>query len=194
LLDFFRSCCLLGSFLSGIAEMGKKLNMDVTDDIRILILLWKLGAKDKPAEISKAEWMAGCEALHVDSWDKFRKTVTPTLDTGFLDQTEFKDFYKFCFQFNRQGTHRTLEKEGVLLLLDMVLKDRVPKDRLESFCQFLKSSEGYERVTQDQWASFLDFSIECGDDLSSFDESTSAWPVLIDEYVEYMEQSQKMQE
>jgi Cullin binding len=34
--------------------------------------------------------------------------------------------------------------------------------------------------------SFLDFSQEVPD-LAAYDESSSAWPVLIDEYVEYME-------
>jgi len=83
--------------------------MDATEDIRILVLLWKMGCNDKPSQLSKDEWMQGCATLgKIDSWDKFRKQVVPTLDIGFLDQTEFKDFYKFCFQFNRQGTHRTL--------------------------------------------------------------------------------------
>lgn len=32
--------------------------------------------------------------------------------------------------------------------------------------------------------SFLDFSLECPD-LSQYDEEISAWPVLIDDYVDY---------
>lgn len=80
----------------------------------------------------------------------------------------------------------------MVALLKLVLKARVPDDRVDSFCQFLESSEDYSRVTLDQWSSFLDFSIEC-EDLSNYDESSSAWPVLIDEYVEYMEKQQKMQ-
>ena len=37
-----------------------------------------------------------------------------------MDNKEFRDFYRFCFQFNREGTHRTLEKDLVLVLLPMV--------------------------------------------------------------------------
>jgi hypothetical protein len=165
--------------------------MDATEDIRILVLLWKFGANDKPAQISKNEWMQGCSALSIDSWDKLTKTV-PSLDTGFLEQAEFKDFYKFCFQFNRQGTHRTLDKDLVLALLKLVLKDRIPDERLTTFCTFCEENVGYSRITLDQWTSFLDFCHEC-EDLAAYDESTSAWPVLIDEYVEYMEEKQKMQ-
>jgi Cullin binding len=159
------------------------LDIDPLEDIRVLVLLWKMGANEKPAQISKQEWMQGCAKLQVDSVAKF-EILLPSLDIGFLDQTEFKDFYKFCFQFNRQGTYRTLDKELVVALVKMVLKDRVPKDRLDSFCEFVESEETYTRITLDQWTSFLDFCYEC-EDLASYDESSSAWPVLIDEYVEF---------
>uniref|UniRef100_A0A7S0KXW4 Defective in cullin neddylation protein n=1 Tax=Asterionellopsis glacialis TaxID=33640 RepID=A0A7S0KXW4_9STRA len=176
--------------MEGISKLCDALEIDPLSDIRILVLLWKLGANEKPAEISQREWMAGCNKLQIDSLDKF-KTLLPSLDTGFLAPSEFKEFYKFCFQFNRQGTHRTLDKDMVIALLGMILTEggRIPQDRLDSFCQFLESSKSYSRITLDQWTSFLDFCLEC-EDLSSYDEATSAWPVLIDEYVEYMEDLQ----
>ncbi|CAB9516147.1 DCN1-like protein [Seminavis robusta] len=175
--------------MEGISQLCEKLDIDPLEDLRVLVLLWKMGANEKPAQISKQEWMQGCAKLNVDSIAKFQN-ILPSLDTGFLDQTEFKDFYKFCFQFNRQGTHRTLDKELVVALIKMVLKERIPKDRLDSFCDFVESQESYTRITLDQWTSFLDFCYEC-EDLSSYDESTSAWPVLIDEYVEFMEERAK---
>ena len=77
-----------------------------------------------------------------------------------------------------------------MALLGMVLKDRIPSDRLGTFSAFLEAQKSYTRITLDQWTSFLDFCYEC-EDLSTYDESTSAWPVLIDEYVEYVEEQQK---
>jgi len=171
--------------MEGIFTLGEKLGMDATEDIRILVLLWKMGCREKPAQLQKQEWMQGCSQLQVDTWDKV-KALVPSLETGFLEQTEFKDFYKFCFQFNRQGTHRTLDKELVTALLKLVLKDRISADRLETFCEFLEGAEQHTHITLDQWSSFLDFCYEC-EDLSTYDESTSAWPVVIDEYVEFME-------
>jgi hypothetical protein len=173
---------------SGIFKLGEKLGMDATEDIRILVLLWKMGCNDKPACISLDEWMQGCAALQVDTWTAMEQQV-PSLDTGFLEQTAFKEFYKFCFQFNRQGTHRTLDMDLVVALLQMVLKGRINDERLSTFCEFVEQSS-YKVITLDQWTSFLDFSYEC-EDLSLYDESTSAWPVLIDEYVEYTEDKQK---
>jgi len=178
--------------MEGISKFSERIGIDPMEDVRILVLIWKMtnGDTEKPAQISKTEWIRGCQKLQVDSIAKFQNLL-PSLEMGFLDQTEFKDFYKFCFQFNRQGTHRTLDKDLVVALLRLVVTNgRIPSDRLETFCTFLEtSSQNYTRITLDQWTSFLDFSHEC-EDLSTYDEANSAWPVLIDEYVEYMEKQQ----
>ena len=79
--------------MDGIAKLCEKLDLDPETDIRILVLLWKLGSKEKPAQITKDEFISGCYELQVDSIEKF-KTLLPSLDTGFLDQDEFKSFYK----------------------------------------------------------------------------------------------------
>ena len=79
--------------MEGISKLCEELEIDPLEDIRVLVLLWKLGANDKPAQINKEEWMLGCQKLQADSIDKF-KSILPSLDTGFLDQTAFKDFYK----------------------------------------------------------------------------------------------------
>lgn len=181
--------------MEGICKLCEQLKLDPLEDVRVLVLLHKLGANKKPAEISKEEWLSGCNRLRLDSVDKFKKYL-PALDTGFMDQEEFKEFYKFCFQFNRQGTHKTLEKDLVIALLKMCLtNDRIKSHRLNSFCEFLESTkdESYSKITLDQWRSFLDFSYEFPDDgsLMGYDESESAWPVLIDEYVEFMEKKRK---
>lgn len=175
--------------MEGISTLCDQLELDI-EDIRILVLLWKMNAVDKPAQISKEEWMTACNKMHIDSLEKIQ-SLLPMLDTGFMDHTEYKDFYKFCFQFNRQGTHRTLDKDLVIALLQIVVKDRIPQDRIDSFCTFLETCKGYTRITLDQWTSFLDF---CHDvqDLSAYDQDSSAWPVMIDEYVEYMEKQDKM--
>jgi Cullin binding len=78
----------------------------------------------------------------------------------------------------------------VVALLNMVLKGRIPDERLDTFCSFVETQTAYNRITLDQWSSFLDFCFEC-EDLSTYDEGMSAWPVLIDDYVKYMEDRQK---
>ena len=166
----------------------------MTEDTRLLVLLWKMDCcKDKSGAITWPEWKQGCEKLRVDTWEGLREQL-PGCELGFLENADFKDFYKFCFRFNLEGTHKTLDQELVVALLGLLLGDgeRVAKDRTDSFCQFLEAAaadakEQYAKITLDQWTSFLDFSLEVKD-LDNYDESTSAWPVLLEEYVEfYME-------
>jgi hypothetical protein len=78
----------------------------------------------------------------------------------------------------------------VVALLQMVVKGRIPDERLDSFCAFVESQTQYTRITLDQWTSFLDFCYDV-EDLSMYDESTSAWPVLIDDFVDYIKEQQK---
>lgn len=81
--------------MEGISLLCEQLDMDPMEDVRILVLLWRMGANDKPGMITKEEWMNGCQKLQVDSIVKFQ-SLLPSLDTGFLDHAEFKDFYKVC--------------------------------------------------------------------------------------------------
>jgi hypothetical protein len=93
--------------MEGISTLCHKLDIDPLEDIRVLILLWKLGATSKPAQITQEEWMNGCEKLGVDRISKFQ-SLLPSLETGFLDQEEFKDFYKVCICQHQKGSRGKL--------------------------------------------------------------------------------------
>jgi hypothetical protein len=140
----------------------------------------------QPGQLTQEQFERGCSRYGLDSESSLRNFL-PTLDTGFLDKKEFRDFYKFCFQFHRQQkTHRTLDKDLVAALLPLILQDRVPTHRTQSFGEFLLSSKdpAYDKITLDQWMSFLDFCNEF-DHVSTFDPDGSAWPTLIDDYVAF---------
>lgn len=179
--------------MDGISKLCELLEIDPFEDIRILVLLWKMGAgNEKPQHVTKNEWKDGCEKLNADSLDKL-KEMLPSLDTGFLEATEFRDFYKFSFKFNCEGTYKTIDKESITELNPMLLKDRIPQDRIMKFKEFLTKTDdtAYERITLDQWMTFLDFNLDC-QDLDEFDEENSAWPTLIDDYVDYLKDSMQM--
>lgn len=44
----------------------------------------------------------------------------PSFDLGFMEHDEFREFYRFCFQFSREGTHRTIERDVAVPLLQIV--------------------------------------------------------------------------
>ena len=118
--------------------------------------------------------------LEVDSIEKLRGML-PRLDPGFMEHPSFREFYRFVFQFSREGTHRTIEKDIVIDLLPLVMSNR--SIHLEPFLEFLRQCST-QRITLDQWNSFLEFSQSVSEDFEGYDED-GAWPLLIDEYVAY---------
>jgi hypothetical protein len=88
--------------MEGISKLAEHLGIDPMEDIRILVLLYKLGAKSKPAQISRSEWISGCEKLQLDSVDKL-KMLLPSLDLGFMERSEFREFHKVrqCISYFR---------------------------------------------------------------------------------------------
>lgn len=168
--------------MSGICQLGEDIGVDAATDVSILVLCWKLGAKAKPGHVMEAEWAEGMERLGADSTDKLKEQL-PSFDLGFMEGDEFREFYKFAFQFSREGTHRTIERDVAAPLLQMVMG---PRSRYtEKFVEFLQQCPANTRVTFDQWSSFLEFSNTVKDDFQGYDEE-GAWPILLDEFVEYM--------
>jgi hypothetical protein len=98
-----------------------------------------------------------------------------------MEHDTFRDFYRFCFKFNREDTQKkTIEKELVAQLLPMLLKDR---SRFTSpFVVFLASAP-VSRVSNDEWNSFLEFSKQFERGLDKYDADEGAWPSLLDSFV-----------
>ncbi|KAI8636909.1 Cullin binding-domain-containing protein, partial [Parasitella parasitica] len=57
----------------------------------------------------------------------------------------------------------------------------------KSFVQFVQEKKPVKVINKDQWSSLLDFCKAVPQDLSTYD-STSSWPVLFDDYVEWRQQ------
>lgn len=167
--------------MEGISMLSEQLEINPESDVRLLVLLWKLGASSKPGAITKTEFIEGMKTIRKNSVSDLKSHLA-TLDPGFLERPEFREFYKFVFQFSREGTYKTIEKEVVSSLLPIVLDtNRAP--HLESFLEFMKGCKE-TRITMDQWDSFLQFNYTVNYDCKNYDDD-GAWPLLLDEYVEY---------
>ena len=185
--------------------MCTSLEIDPESDVRLLALLWQLGAK-QPAMILREERATGappsfrsvpaaprgrdepsrglrfCEGMQgigCDSLEKLKAFVV-ALEPYALEKRAFRDFFKFVFLFSREGTHRTIEKDIVAALLPIAIGPR--SDHTAPFLAFLETS-ATTRVTLDQWCSFLEFSDKVGLEFEGYEED-GAWPLLLDEYVE----------
>jgi hypothetical protein len=154
--------------LEHICNFAVKLGMDPEKDVRLLVLLWKMNAVTKPGTIMRKEFVAGMtKELRKDNMDDLL-AMLPSLDPGFLERPDFRDFYKFVFQFSREGTQKTIDKESIAQLMHLVLdKNRAP--HLDYFLEFLKICK-HQRITLDQWDSFLQFQQTVTIDITNYDE------------------------
>jgi len=178
--------------MEGLSALADDLNMDETD-LRVMVLAWKMGAGSSPGStpgtITRKEFVEGLSSNGMKNLGDIKKHI-PSLDPGFLLPTQFMSFYTFFFKFNLEGTHKTLENEFARDCLSCVLSGR-RNEHLEQFTKFLASSDGmsrFERITLDQWTSFLSFSLINPRSCFGYDEieANCAWPVLIDEYVDWV--------
>ena len=178
--------------MDGIERMCAQVGIsDPGGDVRALVLCWKLGGCTveplKPGCIKRAEFVGTMLTMRLDSTKALAKTL-PTLDTGFMENKEFQEFFRFVHKFSREeGTQKKfLEKAFVMELLPIVI-DNTRAPHLPLFMAFLSTQPDSTTISGDEWASFLMFNSNVGLDMHGYDES-SAWPVLLDEYVEWREE------
>jgi hypothetical protein len=76
-------------YMDGISKLCESLDLDPAADVRVLVLLWKLGAVSKPGAVTRAEFVAGLQKMQVSDVQKL-KSLLPSFDPGFLDRTEFR--------------------------------------------------------------------------------------------------------
>lgn len=103
------------------------------------------------------------------------------------DERSFKEFYAFVFEYGRGPEKKVLDLELAIALWQLVLKDRYV--HLDLWVKFL--TEKHNRaISKDTWALLLEFIKQVNDTMSNYD-SDGAWPVLIDEFVDYASASIK---
>ena len=87
----------------------------------------------------------------------------------------------FFLFFHKDNDQRCLDIEVAKQMLGLLLSSRWRVFGL--FAEFLNESN-YKVINKDQYFNILDFSRTVDDDLKNYDEN-SAWPVLLDEFVEW---------
>ncbi len=75
--------------MEGISKLCEQLCIDPNTDVRVLVLMWKLGAVSKPGSISRAEFKQGMKNLNKADVHGL-VSILSSLDPGFLDRAEFR--------------------------------------------------------------------------------------------------------
>ncbi|KAK3247337.1 hypothetical protein CYMTET_43158 [Cymbomonas tetramitiformis] len=101
------------------------------------------------------------------------------------DFSFFTLYYRFVFFLSRNPGQKNLAADTAIDAWKMCLEERF--GLLDQFCGFVRVHQTFT-VTEDTWQQVLDFSNTIRSDLSNFDHQ-GAWPVLVDDFVEFMTNS-----
>lgn len=156
------------------------------ENIVMLSLAYKLDAKSM-GFFTLAEWLKGMSELQCDCTSKVQQKLE-YLRNILEDPVQFKNIYRFAFDFARDKDQRSMDIDTAKAMLTLLLGKKW--SLFSQFHQYLDQSK-YKVLNKDQWCNILEFSRSVFPDLSNYDED-GAWPVLLDEFVDWLKEQRQM--
>lgn len=170
----------------GIESLCSELEVDHTD-VRILILAWKMQA-EKQGYFTLDEWRTGLKALRVDTIVKLKKAVNEIEKE--VKRSNFTDFYAYVFRYSLvEEKQKSIDIESICILLDLVLGPHF-RPQVDALSQYLKVQMDYKVINMDQWMGFNRFFNEVGFPEFSNYNPDHAWPVILDNFVDWFRAKQ----
>lgn len=168
------------SALTGRPMLPGRAQVDPTDVI-MLAIAWEMRAATM-CVFTREEWTRGMTEMGCETIDALRSSFGSLRDR-LKDPDAFRDYYQFCFGFAKDPGFgvRTLPIEVAVQMWQMTIAEHFPL--LPRWLAFLEETN-IKAVTKDVWDMLLTFATDVDEDMGNYDED-GAWPVLIDDFVEW---------
>lgn len=164
----------------GVEKLCKDLQVDPADR-KVLLLAWKMGAQQM-GFFSRPEFEHGMQALNAFDVPSLKASLDQVAVRVDNDPDVYQSFYQFAFKFClTEPRQKIIDIDTCIQMLSIVMTNQA---HLQPFTDFLQHQTEYKFINNDQWMGFYRFSLEVAPDCSDYDEA-QAWPLLLDNYVEY---------
>lgn len=185
---------LFEQYAAGEESMGESAllafceDLDVAPEaVEVLVLSFHFRAKQE-CRYSREEFTEGMLSLGCDSLAKLKARMAD-FGAELDDSGNLREVFEWAFDWSKESPDkRTIDFDTVEFLVELLLLRNAARFPLAvQVAEFLNEQTSYKAVNQDQWVNILDFCTQIEPDLSNYDE-TSSWPVLLDEYVDWLRQ------
>ena len=179
---FFRKYKAPGEDLvesQGIEDLCADLGVSVLDPVT-LVISYHCRA-ERMGVFTRDELLGGMQRLGCDDIQKLRGKLDE-LRSMLSDRTTCKEIYAFTFQFALDQGQRCLPVEMCVEFWKLLLREHFAL--LDKWLAFVELKVK-NAISKDTWLMLYDLATQVKPDLSDYDIS-GAWPVLLDEFVEYV--------
>ncbi|EIE18950.1 DUF298-domain-containing protein [Coccomyxa subellipsoidea C-169] len=166
-------------------------DLQVIPEDPVMLVLSRHFSAATMCEFSKDEFIKGMASLRCDSIKKLQQKL-PGLRAELQDDKKFKEIYNYTYSFALDKGKKCMPQDTAISLWRLLFSVK-PWPLLDAWCAFLEQHHN-RAVSRDTWIQLLDFCRAVKEDLSNFEESGSAWPYLLDDFVEYMRNGKKLED
>ncbi|KAK9789364.1 hypothetical protein WJX73_000465 [Symbiochloris irregularis] len=165
----------------GITQFCSELEVDPAD-IVMLVISQHLNAASM-GEYTKTEFEEGMEELGCDTMVKLKRKL-PQLRSEMQDPRRLKVIWDYAYLFSREKGQKCVQLDTAIAMWQLLFT-HMHWPLGDDWCSFVQHNHK-RAISKDTWTQLFEFIKQVKPDLSNFDSDASAWPYLIDEFVEHL--------
>lgn len=172
----------------GMERFCNDINLE-PENIAMLVIAFKMNAKNM-GYFTQSEWTRGLSDLQCDTTMKLQNKLEFLY--GLLnDPVVFKLIFRYSYDFARDKDQRSMDIDTAKAMLQLLLGKSWPL--YDEFAEFLEQPKSPRVINKDQWNNIFEFSRTISSDLKNY-SIDGAWPVLLDDFVEYLQKKRQPNE
>ena len=157
-------------------------DLGVEPDDKVVLVLCQIFGCKQCCMIRREEWQHGMRKLKCGTVAELTSRLDYLRALLVLPEN-FQSIYRYAFTINLEPPKKLLERDTAIALWELLF-DTNTFELLEEWVEFVRD-KGPKLVSKDVFFQVHLFAKSFGRDLSGWDDD-GAWPILIDEFVEFM--------